>query len=240
MRFESGAEGNPRHRTRRTDAAHNRARILAAAQEIFAEQGLQASLDSIARRAEVANATLYRHFAGREALLACLIEELAPIALAAAREAAEREGDPFAALSRFLHTVASLRIAPVCRLPHGGPDAMARRSGRALERVVEAARRLLEGAQAAGQARSDLRVEEVLAAVARLCRPLPGVGWPATDRFSPRLVQLYLDGMAAPATATGHEPEVPRDMTPVTHAGSGGTEVPRQASVGYGADHVES
>ncbi|MFG2357933.1 TetR/AcrR family transcriptional regulator [Streptomyces sp. NPDC048521] len=205
MGLESDAQGGPRHPARRTDAAHNRARILAAAQEIFAEKGLQASLDSIARRAEVGNATLYRHFPGREALLACLIEELAQAALEAAREAAAGEGDPFVAFSRFVHTLASRRIAAVCRLPHSGPDEMPGPSSRALERVEEAARRLLERAQAAGQARSDLCVEEVLAAVARLSRPLPGVGWQATDLFRARLVQLYLDGVTTPSAGTGHD-----------------------------------
>jgi AcrR family transcriptional regulator len=53
----------------RADARRNYNRLLAAAREAFAEHGTDASLDDIARKAEVANATLYRHFPTREALL---------------------------------------------------------------------------------------------------------------------------------------------------------------------------
>ena len=54
----------------RADAQRNRAALLTAAREIFAEQGLDASLDEIARRAGVGNATLYRRFPSRRDLIA--------------------------------------------------------------------------------------------------------------------------------------------------------------------------
>lgn len=56
-------------RPMRADARRNYNRLLAAAREAFAEHGTDASLDDIARNSEVANATLYRHFPTREALL---------------------------------------------------------------------------------------------------------------------------------------------------------------------------
>src|SRR4051812_2648534 len=46
----------------RADAERNRSALLTAAREVFGEQGLEASLDEIARRAGVGNATLYRRF----------------------------------------------------------------------------------------------------------------------------------------------------------------------------------
>src|SRR5688572_24867296 len=52
----------------RSDARRNRTRLLEAAREVMREQGLDASLGEIARRAGVGNATLYRHFPTREAL----------------------------------------------------------------------------------------------------------------------------------------------------------------------------
>ncbi|MBU2663368.1 TetR/AcrR family transcriptional regulator; helix-turn-helix transcriptional regulator [Actinoplanes bogorensis] len=54
----------------RADAQRNRAALLAAAREVFAEHGLDASLDEIARRAGVGNATLYRRFPTRRDLIA--------------------------------------------------------------------------------------------------------------------------------------------------------------------------
>ena len=54
----------------RADAQRNRAALLAAAREVFGEHGLDASLDEIARRAGVGNATLYRRFPTRRDLIA--------------------------------------------------------------------------------------------------------------------------------------------------------------------------
>ena len=54
----------------RADAERNRTALLAAAREVFGEHGLDASLDEIARRARVGNATLYRRFPSRRELIA--------------------------------------------------------------------------------------------------------------------------------------------------------------------------
>jgi AcrR family transcriptional regulator len=49
----------------RADAERNRERVLKAAREVFAEQGLDASTNEIARRAGVGVATLFRRFPTR-------------------------------------------------------------------------------------------------------------------------------------------------------------------------------
>jgi AcrR family transcriptional regulator len=48
----------------------NRSALIAAARELFGRRGLNVPLDDIAKQAGVSNATLYRHFPGRGALLA--------------------------------------------------------------------------------------------------------------------------------------------------------------------------
>src|SRR6202789_2343909 len=53
----------------RADAERNRERILEVAKEAFARDGANASLDDIAKQAEVGPGTLYRHFPTREELL---------------------------------------------------------------------------------------------------------------------------------------------------------------------------
>jgi hypothetical protein len=63
-----GLETVKRRRKPRADSILNRERLLEAATEIFAAGGPQASLEAVARRAEVGIGTLYRHFPTREAL----------------------------------------------------------------------------------------------------------------------------------------------------------------------------
>ncbi|MFF1676174.1 TetR/AcrR family transcriptional regulator [Streptomyces sp. NPDC058256] len=188
--------GARRCRGRRTDAVRNRAGILSAAQEMFVEQGLEAPLDEIARRAGVGNATLYRHFPGRDALLAEVVERIAVIAADAAEEVAVQEGDPFVALSHFVQTVARERLAALCclseELVRVRPELAQQK-----DRLVHSAQLLLTRAQQTGQVRTDVSLEEIIVAVAQLSRPMPGVSWSATDQFSPRLLQLYLDGLIA-------------------------------------------
>src|SRR6201997_3445882 len=57
----------------RTDALRNRERILEVAKEAFGRSGADASLDDIAKQAEVGAGTLYRHFPTREALIELLL-----------------------------------------------------------------------------------------------------------------------------------------------------------------------
>jgi AcrR family transcriptional regulator len=85
----------------RADAERNRAALLTAARAIFGEHGLDASLDEIARRAGVGNATLYRRFPTRRDLIAEVFAgqmseyvELAELAL--------HEPDPWAAFVGYL------------------------------------------------------------------------------------------------------------------------------------------
>ena len=59
----------------RKDAARNRALLLSAAQEVFAERGLDATLDDIAHRAGVGVGTAYRHFANKQELANALFAE---------------------------------------------------------------------------------------------------------------------------------------------------------------------
>ncbi|MBV8462974.1 MAG: TetR/AcrR family transcriptional regulator, partial [Acidimicrobiales bacterium] len=63
----------PCDRPLRADARKNRARLLAAAEEVFAEGGVSVPVDDVARRAGVGVGTFYRHFPTKEALLVAVI-----------------------------------------------------------------------------------------------------------------------------------------------------------------------
>ncbi|MFJ4716025.1 helix-turn-helix domain-containing protein [Streptomyces sp. NPDC088785] len=68
--------GRPRPANQgRRVAARNRAALIAAAREVFAEQGLNAPLSAVARRAGVGQGSLYRHFADRTALASAVLGE---------------------------------------------------------------------------------------------------------------------------------------------------------------------
>jgi AcrR family transcriptional regulator len=58
---------------RRADAIRNRARVVAAAAEVFAERGLDASVPEVAARAGVGKATVYRSFPTKEHLVAAVV-----------------------------------------------------------------------------------------------------------------------------------------------------------------------
>ncbi|GAA4933927.1 TetR/AcrR family transcriptional regulator [Actinoplanes utahensis] len=92
----------------RADARRNRAALLAAAREVFAEQGLDASLDEIARRAGVGNATLYRRFPSRRHLIAEVFASHMTAAVHLAEQALEHP-DPWAAFVGYLTRVCELQ-----------------------------------------------------------------------------------------------------------------------------------
>src|SRR3954469_18159951 len=70
----------PPPKRRRADARRNHELLLAAAKEVFAEQGADAPLDDIARRAGIGNATLYRNFPTRaDLMVAVFADEVAEL-----------------------------------------------------------------------------------------------------------------------------------------------------------------
>lgn len=89
----------------RADARKNRDAILSAAREAFEDEGVLVSLDGIALRAGVGNATLYRNFATREDLLAAVIESSIEAALVEADELASSL-TPQEALAEWLVSLA--------------------------------------------------------------------------------------------------------------------------------------
>ncbi|MFF9197387.1 TetR/AcrR family transcriptional regulator [Streptomyces sp. NPDC014779] len=183
----------------RADALRNRERIVTAAREMFVEFGAQVPLDEIARRAGVGNATLYRNFPERADLVREVVLSLTARITERAYEAAEEESDPFTALRRFTHAAADERVGALCPMLDGDfdkdhPDLLAERS-----RLEEAVTGLVERAQAAGRMRADVGVGDLMVALSQLTRPLPGTACMNMDRFVHRHLQVFLDGLEAPA-----------------------------------------
>ncbi|POX57005.1 TetR family transcriptional regulator [Streptomyces sp. Ru71] len=183
----------------RADALRNRERIVTAAREMFVEDGPDVALDEIARRAGVGNATVYRNFPDRDALVREVVCSVIDRTARAAEQALAETGDAFEALERFAHTAADERISALCPMVSSTFDKSHPDLEAARQRVERLVAEMMDRAKAAGQLRADVEVGDLVIAVAQLSRPPAGTGSGSLDRFVHRHVQLFLDGMRAPA-----------------------------------------
>ena len=195
----------------RADARRNREQILRAAREVFADQGPDAPLDEIARRAGVGIATLYRRFPARSDLFRGVAAEVFTAVGEAARQAAGAEGDPADALRRFMHAALDLKIGSVvpALLGHFTADELFGRVRGDVADPVETVDHLLARARTAGVIRPDVVFGDIVLMIIRLSRPLPGGGRvPADEALAHRQLDLYVDGLRPtgsprPTTALG-------------------------------------
>jgi AcrR family transcriptional regulator len=181
----------------RADARRNREELLDIARQVFAAEGVDASLRDIARRAGVGIGTLYRHFPTREDLLAAIIDGGVRRMSAHAAELAATE-PPEVALRDWLREVTS-RIGPYRGLPRSMLGALIDDdSGLRLtcEGMMAAGEQLLTSAQAAGTVRSDLSWEDVFTAVAAIS----GIAVQSGRDTADRVLDVYLDGLRATST----------------------------------------
>ncbi|KPI21863.1 transcriptional regulator, TetR family [Actinobacteria bacterium OK074] len=191
----------------RADAVRNRERIVDAAREMFVLYGPQSPLDEIARRAGVGNATVYRNFPDREALVREVVCSVLDRVAENAEEALAKDGDAFAGLSRFMHVVADAKINALCPMMASNfdqhhPDLEAARHR--IESLVEA---LMARARAAGQLRGDVAPGDLMVVVAQLSRPPAGTV--SSERFVHRHLQLFLDGLRADGPRAPARPVLP-------------------------------
>lgn len=190
----------------RSDAARNRERILAAASELFAEDGADFCVDEIARRAGVGHATVFRRFATKEDLVIAMIEDRLDEVARAAEEAARHE-DPWEGLRAAMEHIAARQVCDrglfeaVATEIIGSP-----RLREARHRVMEPFARLLRRAQEAGQVRADLEPQDVLFLVTAAGHASPcRVDLPDLWR---RYLGVILDGMR-PEGASALSPRAP-------------------------------
>jgi AcrR family transcriptional regulator len=189
-----------RTRAPRVDALRNRERIVSAARDLFTEIGRQAPIDEVARRAGIGNATVYRHFPDRDALVLAVVRSVLKRTGDRAESALAQGDDPFDALTRFVLAAADERIGAMCVMLDGAYDpgdpevkALEGRLNGLVETILARARR-------AGVLRADVDLADIIVAVAQLTRPLPDLV--TVRRSSRRYLQLFLDGLRAPAHST--------------------------------------
>ncbi|MEU7767582.1 helix-turn-helix domain-containing protein [Nocardia sp. NPDC049190] len=147
-------------RTLRSDARRNRARVLAAAQEAFAAEGLSVPLDEIARRAGVGAGTVYRHFPTKEALFQAAIVDRVDRIIAIARELAAAP-DPGTAFFDFLDQLAA--EGTVKRdLAHAVGGTATPEYLKPVHELNTAIGALLTRAQRAGAVRTDIAIDDLM------------------------------------------------------------------------------
>lgn len=189
----------------RRHARRNHELLVAAAREVFSEQGVAASLEEIARRAGVGIGTLYRHFATREALVEAIFDERINEFSAIARAAAD-EPDGWQALVRFLEQTLELQAGDrvlkdvLMRYPPGAGRLASARDE--MRRLFE---QLIERAREQGRLRADFVFPD-LAVLFWSFAPLIE----ATSEVAPnawrRHLQWLLDGLRAESATPQTEP----------------------------------
>ena len=177
----------------RAEVARNRERLLAAAVDVFRGGGRGASLEAVARRAEVGIGTLYRHFPTREALFEAVyrreVEDLARLAesLGAGPDPVDalrcwvRAGIGLVATKQGMLTALALAV-----------DKSSDVHTYSLDHLTRAVGLLLANAVAADLIRDDVEPQDVLQALVGLSMTGKEPGWEANVV---RLLDIFIDGL---------------------------------------------
>jgi AcrR family transcriptional regulator len=163
----TAGESGERDGATRADARRNRARLLTAAEELFAAKGSGVPIDEIARRAGVGVGTVYRHFPTKELLFAAVVRERLERLAAEARLllAADDPGAAFFAFFRSLVEAGATKKDLSDALAGAGVDVVAHTAGLAAE-LRDALAELLTRAQRAGAVRADIGAADLYALLA--------------------------------------------------------------------------
>ncbi|SFW82574.1 TetR/AcrR family transcriptional regulator [Amycolatopsis australiensis] len=186
----------------RADARRNRARVLEAAERVFAAKGTGAPTEEVARAAGVGIGTVFRHFPTKEALLeAVLIARLHRFADEAESVAEAGSADPGATFFSFLTSwieMSSAKNAYFEALAAAGVSVPKAKSDIGA-RLLKALGVLLSRAQAAGAVREDLDPGELITVIIGVAKAAEYAGPDA--RLRERAVAILFDGLRPRASA---------------------------------------
>jgi AcrR family transcriptional regulator len=199
----------------RADAARNRARLITAAKAVFAERGLDATMDEVARRAGVGVGTAYRRFRNRDDLISALFEERLEEFMTLL-EAALADPDPWRGLSTFLERSMEMQAED-----RGFKELLLQSTeGRERMRLFRSHIRplvadLVRRARDAGQLRDDVVEDDVLL-VSLMTGAVAEFSHPVEPQLWRRSLGLLLDGLRAEGATP--LPAPPLDERQVEHA----------------------
>ncbi len=182
----------PAGRKPRSDAQQNRDRILEVAKAAFTRSGADASLDDIAKQADVGPGTLYRHFPTRDALIEAVYHTEVE-RLAAAQRELSANLPPIEALRGwmmlFVDYIATKQIiASALNSVVGGPSRLYDSSRVPVSGAIDA---LVKTAMKSGDIRKDLEPFDLLRALIGVSNVATGPDWQESAR---RLVDILITG----------------------------------------------
>ena len=176
----------------RIDAQRNIDALLKAAIEVFSTSGVDAPVREIVEKAGVGIGTFYRHFPQRSDLVAAVFRhEIDACADAAPILASEHE--PGEALAKWMQRYAAFLGTKrgLASALHSGNPAFDQLPAHFQRRLRPALQTLLASAVGAGEIRTDFTAEDLLDAVASLCRTAYEKG----ADHARRMVALLVDGL---------------------------------------------
>ena len=177
----------------RADARRNRELLLTAAAAVYAERGVDASLEEIARRADVGIGTLYRHFPTRDALNEAVYRHEVERLCDGVDELITANAPDVALavwMRRFAGYVATKKGMATALKSVLGADSELFAYSRG--RIMTAIGALLDNAVAAGAIRDDVDADDLIRAMSGICMATDTSG--GSERTA-RLVDLLVDGM---------------------------------------------
>jgi AcrR family transcriptional regulator len=191
-------------RPQRADAQRNRARLLEAAESVFAAEGISVPVDLIAEKAGVGVGTLYRHFPTKEKLFeAILIGRIDEIAAdARARVGCEDAGPAFFGFLEHLVEESTLKRDLIQALLGAGVE-IEKAAAESKSNLQAAVEELLAVAQRQGAVRADVSSAVVLSLVGATCVAAdhPHGGPPTCE-----LLAIICDGLRPPGVPSAARP----------------------------------
>ena len=147
---------SPPTRSLRRDAAANRDRVLAAASDLFAQRGLNVTLNDIAHHAGVGVGTAYRRFANKEEVIDALFEQRLQQVANVASDAV-RDPDAWRGLVTFLERALDMQFGDRgLNQIMNDPAMSTARIAHARDDIAPIITTLVERAQRQGVVRNDL------------------------------------------------------------------------------------
>ncbi len=179
-------------RPKRADAQRKMGSLLKAAQEVFAESGVDAPVREIAERAGVGLGTVYRHFPQRADLIVAVFQSNVD-ACADAAPALANEYPPITALSLWMERYVDFIATKhgLCKALYSGDPAYKALPEYFNKRLRPALTTLLHAAAEARALRPDTDPDDMLVAVANLCN----AGYGRDQQHARRMVRLLVDGL---------------------------------------------
>jgi AcrR family transcriptional regulator len=204
----------------RRDARENRQRLLDAAAAVFAEHGLEAGVEEIARVAGVGMGTLYRRFPTKDALICALVHDVMSTILGLARESAEyRDGT---GLEHFLEAASAYQADHLGILPRLWNVGAEHESVEETRRLIDA---LLVDAQKSGRVRADLTSTDLtilLWSIRGVIETTRGIAPSAWRRH----LDILIAGLRPAPEPLVHQPLSRREVDKVIAATGGGPPRP--------------